>query len=72
MGELKRKGLVEQAGYGFRLTAEGLRKVHVLRCTACGNVLAQYAKIAPDHVHDDAEAMEHLITPELEPNWSNS
>ena len=28
--------------------------------------LTQYAKIAPDHVHDDAEAMEHLITPELE------
>jgi manganese/zinc/iron transport system permease protein len=23
-------------------------------------------KIAPDHVHEDAETIEHLLTPELE------
>ncbi|NMM50032.1 metal ABC transporter permease [Marinigracilibium pacificum] len=28
--------------------------------------LATYLRIAPDHVHDDAEAIEHVITPELE------
>ncbi|MGB0839184.1 MAG: iron chelate uptake ABC transporter family permease subunit [Chitinophagales bacterium] len=28
--------------------------------------LTQYLKVAPDHVHDDAEAIEHIITPELE------
>lgn len=28
--------------------------------------LSQYLRIAPDHVHDDAEAIEHIITPELE------
>jgi manganese/zinc/iron transport system permease protein len=28
--------------------------------------LTQYLQIAPDHVHDDAETIEHIITPELE------
>ena len=68
LGELKRKGLVEQAGYGFRLTAKGLEEgARVVRLHRLWEMyLTQYAKIAPDHVHDDAEAMEHLITPELE------
>ena len=28
--------------------------------------LTTYLSIAPDHVHDDAETMEHVITPEIE------
>ncbi len=28
--------------------------------------LSKHLNIAADHVHNDAEAMEHLITPELE------
>lgn len=28
--------------------------------------LTTYLNIAPDHVHDDAETMEHIITPEIE------
>ena len=28
--------------------------------------LSKYMKIAPDHVHEDAETIEHIITPELE------
>ena len=28
--------------------------------------LSKYMHIAPDHVHDDAEAIEHIITPEIE------
>ncbi len=28
--------------------------------------LTEYLKIAPDHVHDDAETIEHIITPEIE------
>lgn len=28
--------------------------------------LSRYLKIAPDHVHEDAETIEHVITPELE------
>ena len=26
-------------------------------------------KIDPDHVHEDAETIEHIITPELEKDW---
>lgn len=28
--------------------------------------LTQYLRIAPDHVHDDADTIEHILTPELE------
>ena len=28
--------------------------------------LSEYMKIAPDHVHEDAETIEHIITPEIE------
>ena len=28
--------------------------------------LSKYMKIAPDHVHEDAETIEHIITPEIE------
>jgi len=28
--------------------------------------LTEYLRIAPDHVHEDAETIEHIITPELE------
>ena len=28
--------------------------------------LTQQLNIASDHVHDDAEAVEHIITPEME------
>lgn len=28
--------------------------------------LTNYLNIAPDHVHDDAETIEHILTPELE------
>ena len=27
--------------------------------------LTQYLKIKPDHVHEDAESMEHILTPAL-------
>lgn len=28
--------------------------------------LTKYMRVADDHVHDDAETIEHIITPELE------
>jgi manganese/zinc/iron transport system permease protein len=28
--------------------------------------LTKYLHIAPDHVHEDAETIEHILTPELE------
>ena len=28
--------------------------------------MSRYLQLAPDHVHDDAETIEHILTPELE------
>ena len=28
--------------------------------------LTKYLRIAPDHVHEDADTIEHILTPELE------
>ncbi|MCC5930820.1 MAG: metal ABC transporter permease [Cyclobacteriaceae bacterium] len=53
---------------GWHFTISGLNKarrlvkIHRLWET----YLTRYVGIAPDHVHDDAEAIEHYITPELE------
>jgi manganese/zinc/iron transport system permease protein len=33
--------------------------------------LTEYLHLAPDHVHDDAETMEHIITPEIEKQLEN-
>jgi len=50
------------------LTTEGIKKsqrtVRIHRLWEL--YLTTKMNIAPDHVHDDAETMEHLITPELE------
>ncbi len=43
---------------------EGQRLVRIHRLWEV--YLTKYLRIAPDHVHDDAEAIEHIITPELE------
>ena len=31
--------------------------------------LTEKMNIASDHVHEDAEAIEHIITPELKKDW---
>ncbi len=69
LGRLAGKGLVEELPGGrFRLTeagaahAAGITRRHRLWEAYLSEKLA----IAPDHVHDDAEAMEHVLTPELE------
>ncbi|MCU0429717.1 MAG: metal ABC transporter permease [Cytophagaceae bacterium] len=51
-----------------QLTAEGIRKGSLItrRHRLWETYLTQVVNIAPDHVHDDAESMEHLITEELE------
>ncbi len=52
---------------GWKLTAEGARQgeeVHQLHLL-WEAYLIHYLRIAPDHVHEDAESIEHLLTPEL-------
>lgn len=60
---------IEPTGDGrWRLTAEGrARGARITRLHRLWEVyLTEYVRIAPDHVHDDAETIEHVLTPELE------
>lgn len=65
---LLRQGYVEQTGNLWSLSEEG--KVKAQRVVKIHRLwelyLTTYMKIAPDHVHEDAETIEHLLTPELE------
>jgi len=66
---LRREGYVESAGdRGWRLTPEGSREgERITRLHRLWEVyLTDYVQIAPDHVHEDAESIEHVLTPELE------
>ncbi|MEM6262561.1 MAG: metal ABC transporter permease [Bacteroidota bacterium] len=65
---LQRKGMVSRSGNAYTLTQngvnEGSRVVRIHRLWEL--YLTRYLQLPPDHVHDDAEAIEHVITPELE------
>jgi manganese/zinc/iron transport system permease protein len=65
---LIRDGYVEKEKAGWKLTNEGKEKgQRVTRLHRLWELyLTEYLKIAPDHVHEDAESIEHIITPELE------
>lgn len=66
---LRRDGyVVEAPARQWRLTHEGARQgARVTRLHRLWEVyLTQYLQIAPDHVHEDAESIEHVLTPELE------
>lgn len=65
---LKKKNQVALVNDLWVLTKEGKRagmrivKIHRL----WELYLTTYLRIAPDHVHEDAETIEHIITPEME------
>jgi len=63
----QRRGSVERAGGGVRLTEAGLdRATKLVRAHRLWELfLIRGANIAPDHVDRDADAIEHLLTPEL-------
>ena len=65
---LQKKEFLEKKNYEFQLTELGIEEgKRVTRLHRLWEMyLNQYVKIAPDHVHDDAEAIEHIITPEIE------
>lgn len=62
------QGYVEQTGSLWSLSEEGKNKAQrVVKIHRLWELyLTTYMKIAPDHVHEDAETIEHLLTPELE------
>lgn len=65
---LERQGYVERTGKHWSLTEEGKnRGQRVVRIHRLWELyLTTHLNIAPDHVHDDADTIEHLLTPELE------
>ena len=68
LSRLRRQGFLErkdmQWGYTEAGRLKGQRVVKLHRLWEL--YLSKYMKIAPDHVHEDAETIEHIITPELE------
>lgn len=65
---LRRKGWVTGHDKRWQLTDEGHAKAaKVVRLHRLWELyLTKYMAIAADHVHDDAETIEHILTPELE------
>jgi manganese/zinc/iron transport system permease protein len=68
LNQLLKKGWIVSDQTAYKLTvlgnAEARRVVRLHRLWEL--YLQQYLHLAPDHVHDDAEAIEHVITPEIE------
>ncbi len=65
---LIRKGFLEKEGSMYRLTDDGIKAgARITRLHRLWEVyLARYLELPEDHVHRDAEEMEHIITPEVE------
>ena len=65
---LARDGFLEKKHGGYLFTTDGLEKgKRVVKLHRLWELyLTKYLRIAPDHVHDDAETIEHILTPELE------
>lgn len=65
---LRNQGYLEQTGQLWGLTEAGkVRGQRVVKMHRLWELyLTTQLHIAPDHVHDDADTIEHLLTPELE------
>ena len=65
---LSSQGFIKKENKNWTLTQEGLQKgMRIVRLHRLWELyLTKYLQIAPDHVHEDAETIEHVITPELE------
>lgn len=66
--KLRVNGYIEKNSNAWLLTTEGFEKgKRVTRLHRLWELyLTKYLRIAPDHVHEDADTIEHVITPELE------
>jgi len=66
--KLKRKQLVTSQVGKWALTQAGHKQgARITRLHRLWELyLNEYVRIAPDHVHEDAEGIEHVITPEIE------
>jgi len=68
MSRLMNKALLLREGELWYLSEQGMLKgKRIVKLHRLWEMyLSTYLKIAPDHVHEDAETIEHIITPELE------
>ncbi len=68
LGQLVANGSLERSGDMFRLTSAGIASgERITRLHRLWEVyLSRYLDLPSDHLHRDAEAMEHVISPELE------
>jgi len=66
--KLRRRGLVLAADTGLRLSEAGLARAgRIVRVHRLWEMyLSQYMDLPADHVHRDADQIEHVLTPELE------
>lgn len=65
---LERRGLIEASEFRYRLTPEGVTEgARVLRLHRLWELyLTHHLELSADHVHRDAEDLEHVITPDME------
>jgi manganese/zinc/iron transport system permease protein len=65
---LRNEGLVQSDGQHYALTPSGYERAQqVVRKHRLWELyLSEYMQLPPDHVHRDAEEMEHILTTELE------
>lgn len=68
LNRLKVDGYIDKNKHLWKLTSEGKRRgQRITRLHRLWELyLTEYLHLAPDHVHEDAETIEHIITPELE------
>ena len=66
--KLRKNGYAKREDNSWFLTNEGFEKgKRITRLHRLWELyLTKYLHIAPDHVHEDADTIEHVITPELE------
>lgn len=68
LSKLKKQNLVRKSEDHWLITKSGLKEAkRIIRLHRLWEMyLNQRLKLEPDHVHNDAEAIEHIITPEIE------
>ena len=68
LNKLRKHGYINLEQESWILSKEGFEKgKRITRLHRLWELyLTKYLRIAPDHVHEDAETIEHVITPELE------
>ncbi|MDW3210543.1 MAG: iron chelate uptake ABC transporter family permease subunit [Reichenbachiella sp.] len=68
LNRLSQQGFLKHHKGSWQLTDQGQKKgQRIVKLHRLWEVyLTKYLRIAPDHVHEDADNIEHILTPELE------